>query len=267
MKLPKGTLLALAAIAAAARAGETVQYTYDAKGQLVRVDRTGSVNNGNTAVIQYDAAGNRTAYQSSRILFRQSFESGIPAFTHKSDGGMVYPATVAPVRLTQRRAQAIGTLRHEDQVDVIVHQAPGEAAHVRRGAALAHQLQIQAPVLIREEHRLPAIAALGDVVSDAGDDDAGEAGHSGDVAIGVTDGYLVLPPETPVSPELLGVTGTSCQERALDLIKYLENSSDSIGKFYLFGAHDNYRAAIASVLKPRLVRHLRFWISGSLSRN
>jgi hypothetical protein len=62
-------------------------------------------------------------------------------------------------------------------VDVIVHQAPGEAFHPRRRAALPQQIEIEAPIRVREEDRLTAIAALRDMVRGTGNDDAGKAGH------------------------------------------------------------------------------------------
>ena len=60
------TTLVLAATAAAlvpvaAHAGETVTYGYDAKGRLIQVGHTGSVNNGLTATYAYDPADNRTS--------------------------------------------------------------------------------------------------------------------------------------------------------------------------------------------------------------
>lgn len=54
-----GAALAGAA-AAAALASETVTYSYDARGRLVRVDHEGSVNNGAVANYSYDKADNRT---------------------------------------------------------------------------------------------------------------------------------------------------------------------------------------------------------------
>jgi hypothetical protein len=51
---------ALMAAAAAAVASETVTYTYDARGRLVKVERTGSVNNNVKAEYKYDKADNRT---------------------------------------------------------------------------------------------------------------------------------------------------------------------------------------------------------------
>ncbi|WP_257543892.1 hypothetical protein [Sphingopyxis sp. DBS4] len=43
-----------------ALATETITYTYDAKGRLVKVVRTGTVNNNVTAEYTHDKADNRT---------------------------------------------------------------------------------------------------------------------------------------------------------------------------------------------------------------
>ncbi len=48
------------ALAAAAYAAETITYTYDARGRLVQVARTGTVNNGVTTNYTIDKADNRT---------------------------------------------------------------------------------------------------------------------------------------------------------------------------------------------------------------
>jgi YD repeat-containing protein len=45
--------------ASAAQAAETIVYTYDAKGRLVKVVHTGSVNNNVQATYTYDKADNR----------------------------------------------------------------------------------------------------------------------------------------------------------------------------------------------------------------
>ena len=53
--------VALAGIAAtAAVAGETIRYKYDARGRLVRTERTGTVNNGVNTSYAHDKANNRT---------------------------------------------------------------------------------------------------------------------------------------------------------------------------------------------------------------
>ncbi len=47
------------AIAGRAHAAETISYTYDEHGRLVKVERTGSVNYGVKADYEYDDADNR----------------------------------------------------------------------------------------------------------------------------------------------------------------------------------------------------------------
>lgn len=51
---------AVAAITAAALANETVQYKYDARGRLVKVVRSGTINNNVQVEYKYDKADNRT---------------------------------------------------------------------------------------------------------------------------------------------------------------------------------------------------------------
>jgi hypothetical protein len=52
--------LLIAAVPALAIAGETINYTYDAKGRLVKVEHEGSVNNNLVANYTHDKANNRT---------------------------------------------------------------------------------------------------------------------------------------------------------------------------------------------------------------
>jgi YD repeat-containing protein len=49
----------------AAMATETITYTYDARGRLVKVVHTGTVNNNNQACYKYDKADNRTNVQAN----------------------------------------------------------------------------------------------------------------------------------------------------------------------------------------------------------
>ena len=53
-------LATLAAGAAAAFAAETISYSYDARGRLVKVQHGGNVNNGVVTNYAYDKADNRT---------------------------------------------------------------------------------------------------------------------------------------------------------------------------------------------------------------
>lgn len=51
----------LAATATPVLATETITYSYDARGRLVQVARSGTVNNGVTTSYSYDKADNRTS--------------------------------------------------------------------------------------------------------------------------------------------------------------------------------------------------------------
>lgn len=63
MAIQSGFSLCLAAIIfmlpATVHASETITYKYDAKGRLVEVKRTGTVNNNVTTTYQHDKANNR----------------------------------------------------------------------------------------------------------------------------------------------------------------------------------------------------------------
>ncbi len=62
MKYKQQILIALAAlgVAAAAMAAETITYEYDARGRLVKVKHSGTVNNNITTSYTIDKADNRT---------------------------------------------------------------------------------------------------------------------------------------------------------------------------------------------------------------
>lgn len=51
---------ALAMLPAAAHSAETITYTYDAKGRLVKVEHSGTVNDDVTVEYTHDKADNRT---------------------------------------------------------------------------------------------------------------------------------------------------------------------------------------------------------------
>jgi len=52
--------LATLFVSAAALAAETITYRYDARGRLIKVERSGSVNNGVNSSYAHDKANNRT---------------------------------------------------------------------------------------------------------------------------------------------------------------------------------------------------------------
>jgi YD repeat-containing protein len=51
---------AIACIAAVSYASETITYSYDARGRLVKVERSGTINHEVKAEYKYDKADNRT---------------------------------------------------------------------------------------------------------------------------------------------------------------------------------------------------------------
>lgn len=53
------TLIGIAFLPSQLSAAETITYTYDAKGRLVKVVRSGTVNNGVTTDYEHDKADNR----------------------------------------------------------------------------------------------------------------------------------------------------------------------------------------------------------------
>lgn len=57
---PMALAAATAALAATAMATETITYTYDSRGRLVKVERSGTVNDKAKAEYKYDKADNRT---------------------------------------------------------------------------------------------------------------------------------------------------------------------------------------------------------------
>lgn len=63
--LASGIVVAALLGSAPALATETITYTYDARGRLVKVVHTGTVNNNNQACYKYDKADNRTNVQAN----------------------------------------------------------------------------------------------------------------------------------------------------------------------------------------------------------
>ena len=57
--------IAVGLLSSAAHAGETITYTYDAKGRLVKVVHTGTVNNGVQTAYNHDKADNRTTVKTT----------------------------------------------------------------------------------------------------------------------------------------------------------------------------------------------------------
>jgi hypothetical protein len=87
-------------------------------------------------------------------------------------------AGVAPVQRRQRPPQPIIVGRDQDQVHMVRHQTPRPDLDLRRAACRAKQIAIECIVIIVEKRPRPAIAALGDMMRQTGNDDAGKSGHA-----------------------------------------------------------------------------------------
>lgn len=89
----------------------------------------------------------------------------------------VAESAVSPGRFADRSGQSIGRLRRHDQMQVVGHEAIGPHHHTGLAAALGQDIAAAGVVAVREEHGLPPIAPLRDMMKRAGNDDAAEAGH------------------------------------------------------------------------------------------
>ena len=86
-------------------------------------------------------------------------------------------AGIAAMDTRQRAAQSVGIGRHQDEMDVVRHQAPAPDVHTGRPAMLAEQVAVQRIVGVVEKRARAAIAALGHVMRVSGNDDASQPSH------------------------------------------------------------------------------------------
>ena len=86
-------------------------------------------------------------------------------------------AGVAPVRVGEGAPQSVGVGRHDDDVNVIRHQAIGPDLGARLGRGVSQQRSIEDIIALLEEGLFAPIAALGYVVRQARQDEAREADH------------------------------------------------------------------------------------------
>ena len=61
---------------------------------------------------------------------------------------------------------------------MVGHQAIGPARDALLAALARQQTAIERIVVVAEEHALAPVAALGDMMRQAGDDETGDAGHA-----------------------------------------------------------------------------------------
>ena len=86
-------------------------------------------------------------------------------------------AGIGTMHSRQGAPETVRIQRHEDQMEVIGHQAPSPDLDIRRAALAAEEIAIIRIVGGAKKRPLPAIATLGDMVRDMGNDDPGEASH------------------------------------------------------------------------------------------
>jgi hypothetical protein len=77
----------------------------------------------------------------------------------------------------QRPGQAVLALRGDEQVHMVGHQHIGVHPHAMQSGRLAQCVEVAAPVLVVDKHRLPVVAPLQQVVERIGQDESGLAGH------------------------------------------------------------------------------------------
>jgi hypothetical protein len=82
------------------------------------------------------------------------------------------------MRLAERARQRLGRVRHQDQMHMVGHQAVAPDLDAGLGAALGQKVAVEREVGRLEEHRLAPVAALGDVVGKAWNDNAADTRHA-----------------------------------------------------------------------------------------
>jgi hypothetical protein len=98
-----------------------------------------------------------------RLVHDSGAEAALPEMSG-APPPRVNDAGIAAMHRRQRPAQPIGVRRHQDQMDVVRHQAPRPHLDVGRPAMLAEQIAVERVVGIAKER------ALGDVMGVSGND-------------------------------------------------------------------------------------------------
>ena len=79
--------------------------------------------------------------------------------------------------LSQDSRQRSGVIRDQDQMDMVGHQTPRQNVNAMSPRLIVECSEIEAPVCVGVEYVLAIITSLGDMVGDAGNDDARTPGH------------------------------------------------------------------------------------------
>ena len=87
-------------------------------------------------------------------------------------------AGVIGVEAAEGEGGGVGVVRDGDEVVVVGHEAVAEDFELVLGGVLGEEAEEEVAVAVGVEDLLAGIAALGEVVGEAGDDDAWAAGHT-----------------------------------------------------------------------------------------
>src|SRR4051794_19828261 len=79
----------------------------------------------------------------------------------------------------ERTPQTISVGWHQDEMNVIGHQAPGPDRDIGSLAAFRQEVAVERVVVVAEEHAGTTIAALGDEVRQSWNNNAGKTSHGG----------------------------------------------------------------------------------------
>jgi hypothetical protein len=89
---------------------------------------------------------------------------------------------IPAMRFSQSPAHALGSLRRQNQMDMIGHKAVSPYLHSKLAELLRKHVAINLLISIIEENGLATISALGHMVRETRDDHARKATHAGKIA-------------------------------------------------------------------------------------
>jgi hypothetical protein len=103
----------------------------------------------------------------------------IPSLPHMAGPSVacIQPRRIAPVGIGHRQPQTVTAGGHDQQMDMVRHQAPTPDFTPRLRRRGAQLIEVEAVVAIGEKHLLTPVAALGDMMGKPWNDNAGETGH------------------------------------------------------------------------------------------
>jgi hypothetical protein len=110
------------------------------------------------------------------LIHHSAAEAALPEMPAAFASG-VDDAGIAPMDRCQRTPQAVFIGGHHDQVNMVGHQHPSPAGDACSFQAFSQEIAIERIIGIDEERALAANTALGDMVRQAGNDDASEAAY------------------------------------------------------------------------------------------